>query len=207
MGGESVEPYQQGGALEPKDHTIVLTRGLLDQILTSVFNKARNSADPASSIQQPSTSTSNDSTLSLIRNDLQAKYAGSPIYTLNGFNYTAWRSHMLSDAHIVGVQDIIERKQETPPKTLSPIEQQNWHVKNTMLHTQFYQSLSLNAKQRLGDLNGDSAYALWIHVTAEYSISLAEGRLSLVRELMSLSVHNNDYLTSLRKFRQLLCLA
>lgn len=44
---------------------------------------------------------------------------------------------------------------------------------------------------------------MWQQVTSDYAFSLAEERLSIARELFSLTIRKNDYFAYLRKFCQL----
>lgn len=189
------EPSVSNSTAADNSQPIVLTRDSLNALIATVMSQ-----------QSPTPKNHADDALlaDAYCKSLQSKFENSLVDVFNGQNYINWRTRIFADATIIGATHVIDKREDICPGGLSSIDKAKWNVRNSLLHTIIFQSLSHVVRQTLGMLEGESAFLLWDQITHEFAVSTAEERLLLSRDLISLSLQNQDFYGYLRRFRQVI---
>ncbi|KAL1955731.1 hypothetical protein VTO42DRAFT_8129 [Malbranchea cinnamomea] len=196
---ESTSPAPKGEMeLEAYEGKQLFTRSDIAELLEAIKTLA----------SMPATSAIDDKRerereLSSYRKDLKDKLEVKPVLQFNGTNFSAWRTSILGDAEIIDAEDILLKNQIEPPEDLSDLEAEKWHIRNNLIHSRMFQSLTKNLRQTTHDLDKKKAANLWTQLCAEYAISLSEERLQTLREMIRLSIKKDDFHTFLRIFKRL----
>ena len=120
--------------------------------------------------------------------------------TLTLDNYPAWSSTIEGEVKLLNIPTILT--QDDPPDDL-PFNQEIWRRKANIMKARMYTAMSSNAKDRLGDITGLSASALWQHTATLFGRSTGEERMLLYHELRNLYIKDNDYLSYQNSFNRI----
>lgn len=192
-----ISPDDTSGACEytnsGQPQQFILSKEALDHLVSSLVSNAIQSTASVlfSLAHQPVSAPLDSHRLTTYRKDLQSKFDSSSIYMFNGSNFVTWRTNVFTNAHVTNAVEILSNHQHTVPSNLSPFDAECWKIRNSLLHTRIFQSLTSPVRQTLGlHLDDHSACVLFQQLTSEYGVALAWERLSVLRELIGLRVEH-----------------
>lgn len=124
----------------------------------------------------------------------------SPLKLLGTQNFIPWREKLLSDATLIGANEILEQQQQNPPNSFTPLQKLKWDILNNKLVVRIYASLSASVVRQYRTLRTPSAVVLWEAIDHRYAKSRAQQRLATLKQLIELRATDATFASSLNVY-------